>query len=187
MKLEWRECVGFPGYEVSNYGEVRSYWIVGARARIGTVPRLLKLHVHRNAGHLFLHLSRFAASGKKEYKICYVHRLVLEAFVGPCPTSPPNMEACHGPDHSPINNRVDNLRWDTRKNNQLDRVAAGTSNRGERQGSSVLKTLDIKLMTLLFFLGLNDTDTAAFFTVNRRHVNDIRNGKRWQHVTGFGG
>ena len=50
-----------------------------------------------------------------------VPRLVLEAFVGPCP---PGMECCHR-DDDPKNNRVDNLRWDTRSANRYDRVRNG--------------------------------------------------------------
>jgi hypothetical protein len=48
-----------------------------------------------------------------------VHHLVLEAFVGP---RPPGMEACHFPDKSPKNNRMDNLRWDTQAGNIRDRA-----------------------------------------------------------------
>jgi hypothetical protein len=47
----------------------------------------------------------------------YVHRLILEAFVSPCPNG---MEACHEPDPDRLNNRLSNLRWDTRSANQLD-------------------------------------------------------------------
>ena len=46
---------------------------------------------------------------------------VLEAFVGPCP---PGLEACHGNDVAD-DNRLENLRWDTRTENQLDRVRNG--------------------------------------------------------------
>lgn len=48
-----------------------------------------------------------------------VCRLVLLAFVGPCPEG---QEACHDPDPNPMNCRLLNLRWDTRSENRLDRV-----------------------------------------------------------------
>lgn len=50
-----------------------------------------------------------------------VHHLVLEAFVGPCPTG---MVACHYDDDS-TNNRLDNLRWDTISANNYDQVRNG--------------------------------------------------------------
>lgn len=46
-----------------------------------------------------------------------LHKLILLAFVGPCP---PGMEACHGDDVK-TNNRLTNLRWDTRRANVADR------------------------------------------------------------------
>jgi len=54
----------------------------------------------------------------------FVHRLVLTAFTGPCPTG---LEACHFPDTNPSNNYLENLRWDTRSANQKDAVRSGTS------------------------------------------------------------
>src|SRR5699024_6464865 len=50
-----------------------------------------------------------------------VHRLVLEAFVGPCPDG---MEACHWDDDK-TNNHVSNLRWATQSDNMHDRVRNG--------------------------------------------------------------
>ncbi|AXH49957.1 HNH endonuclease [Mycobacterium phage Glexan] len=50
-----------------------------------------------------------------------VHRMVLETFVGPCP---PGMEACHN-NGTPGDNRLSNLRWDTPKANQADKVKHG--------------------------------------------------------------
>lgn len=41
------------------------------------------------------------------------------------------MEACHF-DGNPANNRLENLRWDTRTNNHADKRAHGTLMAGER-------------------------------------------------------
>lgn len=57
-------------------------------------------------------------SGPKEW----AHRMVAEAFLGPCPKG---LEVCHG-DGNPINNRVGNLRYDTHRNNMLDAIQHGT-------------------------------------------------------------
>jgi hypothetical protein len=52
--------------------------------------------------------------GRREYR--YVHDLVLLAFVG---AKPAGLEVCHG-DGVKTNNRLSNLRYDTRSANALD-------------------------------------------------------------------
>lgn len=54
-----------------------------------------------------------------------VHRLIAEAFHGPCPEG----MQCRHLDGNPSNNLPDNLRWGTATENQRDRVTHGTSNR----------------------------------------------------------
>jgi len=55
-----------------------------------------------------------------------VHRLVLEAFIGPCPKG---LQCCHGHSGS-ANNRLLNLSWGTQeKNNGEDKQRDNTDNR----------------------------------------------------------
>jgi hypothetical protein len=113
---QWRPVVGYEGlYEVSDQGHVRSLERIITRndPRRGLVRqrfpgRILTPQKYRG-GYLKVALSA-AASNEK------VHRLVLEAFVGPCP---PGMECCHYND-IPDDNRLSNLRWDTRSANRYD-------------------------------------------------------------------
>jgi len=51
-----------------------------------------------------------------------VHRLVLEAFIGPAPKG---TICCHN-DGDPTNNRLENLRWDTHSSNTRDAIRHGT-------------------------------------------------------------
>ncbi len=53
----------------------------------------------------------------------YVHLLVAVAFIGPRPR--PELDCCHG-DGDPWNARADNLRWDTKSANALDKIVHGT-------------------------------------------------------------
>ena len=50
-----------------------------------------------------------------------VHRLVLEAYVGPCPKG---LEGCHFDDNK-TNNHLSNLEWDTPSTNAFDAVRNG--------------------------------------------------------------
>lgn len=113
----WLPVPGFPGYRVSDTGRVQSCKKTGAcRDNTGWIVwRDLKPGKDRN-GHLHVTLSRDG-----EVFVQGIHRLVLAAFVGPCP---PGMEGCHW-DDDPANNRVENLRWDTRSNNCKDAFRNG--------------------------------------------------------------
>lgn len=120
---EWRPVVGWAGlYEVSDLGRVRSLPKSVAHRLVGNYSvagRVLKPYPIRT-GHLYVNLCH---EGKKKHR--YVHQLVLEAFVGP---RPDGTEACHFPDREPSNNRLENLRWDTPGENQLDKVRHRTHN-----------------------------------------------------------
>ncbi len=116
---EWRPVAGYEGlYEVSSLGRVR---IMGRMTRGKGGSRyfrrshLKKLATDRG-GYLNVHLA------KDGHKVTPgVHVVVLEAFVGP---RPDGMVGCHN-DGDPSNNRIDNLRWDTREANARDTVTHG--------------------------------------------------------------
>lgn len=113
----WRAVVGYEGiYEVSNHGRLRSLSRKSADGK-RLEGRLLRQHPHPRTRHLNATLTR---DGK--CTAVKVHRVVLEAFVGPCPDG---MESCHG-NGDPTDNRVANLRWDTPKSNGEDRVKHGS-------------------------------------------------------------
>lgn len=107
----WKPVQGYEGqYEVSSAGNVRGVDRVLSDGR-SWKGQVLKQVINHN-GHC-----RVMLQGK--YK--WVHRLVLEAFVGPCPDG---FDGCHN-DGNPANNRVENLRWDSRRENAKDRVRHG--------------------------------------------------------------
>lgn len=76
----------------------------------------------------------------EKHRRALVHRLVLEAFVGPCPDK---HEGCHY-DGNPDNNVLENLRWDTRKENARDRERHNRTLRGERHPLSVVTEEDVR-------------------------------------------
>lgn len=116
MIENWKPVPGFEGrYEVSDRGRVKSLARPipqkNGRTRLcGEV--ILKTEVN-NGGY---HRVQLWSGNHRHRK--YVHRLVLEAFVGPCPDG---MEACHWND-DPSDNRLENLRWASQSENTYDRV-----------------------------------------------------------------
>ena len=123
MTENWKPVVGYEGlYEVSDHGNVRSLdREVETSNQHGSFVRKYKgraLNPKANTnGRLQVNLCR---DGQMSWRL--VHRLVLEAFRGSCPDG---HECCHY-DDDPTNNRLENLRWDTRSENILDRVRNGT-------------------------------------------------------------
>lgn len=105
----WLPVVGWEGlYWVSDHGRVRSSYHPDKIISGGKVGR----------GYRMFQLCRDG----KITRVC-VHRLVLLAFVGPCPLG---YEGCHN-DGKAWNNHISNLRWDTHKSNQADRRKHGTN------------------------------------------------------------
>lgn len=105
----------FPGYEFGDDGSAWSYWNpCGKGSDISSSRHRLKPSPAGRCGHLQV---RLANHGQE-----YLHRLILEAFVGPCPEG---MEACHDPDDDPANCCLNNIRWGTRRENLLDRNKHG--------------------------------------------------------------
>jgi hypothetical protein len=137
VKEVWRSVVGYEGYyEVSTWGRVRSVdrvvdWYT-PRWDVHTTKtfrgRVLKicLLTRDAAGTYKTPTVTLSKNGKLKPRM--IHQLVLTSFVGPCPEG---MECCHW-DGDPTNNRLDNLRWDTRKNNHADKRRHGTLLTGER-------------------------------------------------------
>lgn len=106
--MNWKAIQGYEGhYEVSDEGYVRS---------IKKDPPLnLKLNL-ANTGYRVVNLWL-----EGESKTHQVHRLVLEAFVGPCPKGKMGLHW----DDDKDNNRLSNLRWGSRSENARDSVRNG--------------------------------------------------------------
>ncbi|ATN90828.1 HNH endonuclease [Gordonia phage Lysidious] len=118
----WRPVVGYEGYyEVSDHGHVRSL----DRLVETSDDRTLRIRGRDRKlwrtpdGHLKTSLSKDGES-----RVPLVHRLVMDAFVGPCP---PGMEVCHR-NGIGTDNRLVNLQYGTRSENAVDQVRHGVHN-----------------------------------------------------------
>jgi hypothetical protein len=167
--VQYREIPGYPGYRVGDDGSV---WSIRSRGSRGQwrlrMPQL-------NGGYRHVGLT----AGKKclTYR---VHRLVLLAFVGPCPAG---KVGCHN-NGNKEDNRLANLRWDTQASNLKDKELHGTAHlgRGENQHLSRLKEKDVPMIREMIARGITQTSIARRFFVSVSAIHQLKIRKTWAHV-----
>ena len=173
---QWKEIPGFPGYEVSDHGRVRSYWVKRGRwvRYLSDQPQKF-IKIHRNPeGYGLLCL---ILQGNIHIS-CQIHRLVLSAFEGPRPLG---MQGCHN-DGNPSNNLLNNLRWDTPKNNQRDRLKHKTSIRGSQNGNAKITVEQVRKIRQLYALGVFQRMIGELFGLKQVTISDITRRKTWKHI-----
>lgn len=109
--------------------------------------------------------------------IRYVHAMVLEAFIGPCPDG---LECCHN-DGVRTNNALTNLRWDTHASNTEDSRQHGTMVRGE--DSNMAKLTEAEVVTLRSMARNRPIkELACHFGISEGHTAAIIRRRFWKHV-----
>lgn len=177
--VEYRDIKGFPGYRVGDDGSVWSQWELHRhsgrfRSKVGEAWARI-YGVKRELGYLLVDLRANGRSRK-----VFIHRLVLEAFVGPCPEG---MECCHAPDRDPSNNRLDNLRWGTKFDNQSDRKLHGTDNAGSRHPLAKHTEAEIIAVRTRFAAGgIRKFELAKEYGMTNTEVGKIIKRVIWKHV-----
>lgn len=166
----WKGMLKFEGYQISNLGRVKSCRPANGIGPLKDIYRLVKSHKdHNNYDRIGLR------KDGKQVKM-FVHRLVLETFVGPCPDG---MESRHM-DGNKDRNILDNLEWGTPTENRHDRIRHGTHNRGENHGMSILAVEQVKEIKNLLDEGkLYERQIGEMFNVSRDVVSKIKQGKNW--------
>lgn len=170
MTIEiWKDALGFEGlYEVSDLGRVKRI----APSRNGQKGgNILHPRPAKTSGYLQVCLSH---DGRNKW--FYLHVLVCTTFQGPRPA--PDLQCCHD-DGVRSNCRNDNLRWDTRKANEADRIRHGTHNRGERHGLSKLTDLEAREIKEKLTRGRSQRSLAKEYGVSTTCIADIQHGRRW--------
>lgn len=94
----WKDIHGYEKkYQVSNEGRIRSLRYNGGNH--------IKEMVPNDNGHGYLSVALCDGGGKR--RLCYVHRLVADAFL----PNPNNLPQINHIDHDRKNNKADNLEW----------------------------------------------------------------------------
>ena len=151
----WHPIEGFPGYEVSSIGRVRS------------PRRVLKQMVTK--GYPYVSLYR---DGR--HKRASVHRLVGKAFV---PGFAHGLQINHL-DGVKSNNALSNLEWCTPGENQLHAFRTGLKSNAPKLPDDVCLSAVIEYMKG----GVTQTALANKYGVDRGYIFDLVHGRRRPHI-----
>ncbi len=161
---------GFPGYCISKSGNVWTCWerkyqkgVVGSKYILGLKWMKMKSSP-MPSGYMQVQLYR---DGKAFHQL--VHRLVLLAFVGPCPKG---MEAAHE-NGKRLDCRLSNLSWKTKSANQMDRLRHGTDCRGEKHGIAVLTNAQAREAIAMYERMKSYTEVGKLFGVTRHVISRL--------------
>jgi len=181
----WRDVLGFEEmYQVSNFGRVK-----GLKRKVVTPGGFRTVHErimdqHRHSGNhnpdgkyasLFVSLS-------KDNKVHphFVHRIVLEAFIG---KRPDGTVCCHR-DGNGFNNHIENLRWDTPRANTKDSIRHGTFKLGtiknENHFKAKYKNYQVIMIRKLATAGVPRHIIEKAFNAKHGSLSRIITNKIWK-------
>ena len=169
-KEEWRPISDYEKlYEVSDFGRVRS-----SIDRVNTFAgKILKNSI---GGSCYPCVGLYKNGNKRSF---LVHRLVIAAFIGPCPKD----KQVNHKDGDKTNSRLENLEYVTGSENQLHAYAIGlASHRGENNSRSKLTEENVYEIRRLILEGMPQIQIAARFGVHPATINSIASGKNWAYL-----
>lgn len=164
-KEQWRVIPGHPKYAISDKGRIKVL-VKGRRYKRGDILPGAK------ATHGYWQVT---LNGKQ----WRVHRLVMLAFVGPCPE---RMEVNH------INgikddNRLCNLEYVTRKQNMKHAYSQGLKKRPKGEANYRAKLTESDIREIRNLKGkLTQREIAEEYGVSRTAIGYILRSEHWSHI-----
>lgn len=180
-KVEYRLAYGSEAYRVGADGSLwtrltqkgRKGWT--SKYLLGNRWRKMKTPPHQRNKILYP-VAALHIGGKRLMK--RVHSIVLENFVGP---RPKGMQALHK-NGNPTDNRLENLRWGTPKENAEDTMRHGRTCRGEKNPIAKLTKLQVLEIRQLIARKIRYIDVAKQFGVCLATIGHIARGTNWKYV-----
>ena len=173
MSEIWKPIPEYPGYDVSDHGQVRSYYKRvkndgrGGAWKIADTPQRIMA-----GGSDGRYLYQFIKHESGEFRNVKTHVLIMLAFVGECPDG---LEVCHN-DNIKYNNRLDNLRYDTHANNMLDAAHAGGTGGRKLTNDQALKARQ------RYRDGESRDALEKELGVSRKNLSNCLRGKTFAHL-----
>lgn len=188
---QWKTIPRATDYEISESGIVRRR--IDSQNKTGKIFK--KGHIIKDRLNCFGYkkLGLHCDANMKKQETYQTHRLVLEAFVGPCPKG----RQCNHIDSNRINNHISNLEWITPKENVDHSINVGLRKPkdqiGEKNHMSKLKDGEVWLIKKLLASDmykegkLLQKTIAKMFNVKPSRISAINTGISWSHIKSKGG
>ena len=171
-KETWKPIKNFPGYDISDYGRVRTWRDSQGRTYGRSMSHIITQDKAKHGGYPSV---RIVKNG--HYKHLCVHKLVLESFR----SERKKGFECRHLDGNPQNNHLDNLAWGTSLENKNDiRRHGGHMNRGVFNGNSKInEKIVAEIKHLLEQRNLSQSRIAKQFKISQPHVCGINKNRYW--------
>lgn len=174
----WRPVVGFPGYEVSNRGRVRTYW-----ERIATSYEWSYTLSSQAVGYLRGGLDKdgyVRVTLSKQGRIYRrgVHQLALRAFEG----DHPQRNIPNHLNNVKDDNRLDNLKWSTVAENTLHANEIGAGQRGESHHRARLTGVDVLRIRATVHSRSDKLKAAQEYKCTVENIQRIVTRMSWRYI-----
>lgn len=160
LNEQWKTIPSLPDYQASNMGRIKSL----------KTQKILSGCLNENGYYKFC----LSVGGKNIYRIR--SSLVMEAWHG---ARPAHKVVCHE-NGDPSDDRLENLKYKTQKENIADKYRHGTILFGERNPRARIT----KEIAEYIFLSKESTEKLSKeLSVSSPTIDAIRNRKSWRHIT----
>ncbi len=152
----------------------KKYWISDLGRVANSYGHIMKSHKGCNNEYMNI---QFSSNGKKIQK--YIHRLVLQAFK----PQPNDKLLSRHMDDDKSNNRLDNLKWGTHKDNGEDEVRAGKTSSGTRNINNKLTETQVQKIRLEYKKNIVGCSILGKkYNVYPSTIRSIIKRKTWKYI-----
>jgi hypothetical protein len=160
---EWKQYLDFNNYLISNFGRIKN-----------KLTNRIKYRAEKPGCKSYKQTTMLKDGISHRF---FMHVLVLLTFVG---KRPKGLVACHN-NGNLRDNRLENLRWATPKENVKDAVEHGTFKLGIHNRSKISESDVIAIRSYKHHLRLNKK-LSEYYGVSIGVIYDIRARRTWKHI-----